>query len=79
MLQEQPPTRRCNVPDYQQARPKGKLLGSQRRDDGPGPGTLVGSRVAQRKVYCDGSALGNGKHGAVAGIGVWWSHEIGAP
>ncbi|BGP13936.1 hypothetical protein JCM10213_003852 [Rhodosporidiobolus nylandii] len=33
-----------------------------------------GSRV----VFCDGSSRGNGKQGAVAGIGVFWSHEDGA-
>lgn len=35
--------------------------------------------AAKRKVYCDGSSRGNGKKGAVAGIGVFWSHEEGAP
>lgn len=74
---QQQTQRRGNAPEYQRARPQGKLLGSQRRDEGQG--SLVGSTVAQRKVYCDGSALGNGKYGAAAGIGVWWSHEIGAP
>lgn len=33
----------------------------------------------RRRVYCDGSSRGNGKKGAVAGIGVFWSHEEGAP
>lgn len=32
-----------------------------------------------RRVYCDGSSRGNGQKGAVAGIGVFWSHEVGAP
>ncbi|GAA5868510.1 hypothetical protein JCM8547_006295 [Rhodosporidiobolus lusitaniae] len=31
-----------------------------------------------RTVYCDGSSRGNGKVGAVAGIGIFWSHEVGA-
>ncbi|GAA5995237.1 hypothetical protein JCM5350_002793 [Sporobolomyces pararoseus] len=31
-----------------------------------------------RVVYSDGSSKGNGKKGAVAGSGVFWSHEIGA-
>lgn len=26
-------------------------------------------------VYCDGSCLGNGQKGAVAGIGVYWSPD----
>jgi ribonuclease HI len=33
----------------------------------------------RRRVYCDGSSRGNGQKGAVAGIGVFWSHEEGAP
>jgi ribonuclease HI len=33
---------------------------------------------ASRTVYSDGSSKGNGKKGAVAGSGVFWSHELGA-
>ncbi|GAA5978893.1 hypothetical protein JCM11641_003606 [Rhodosporidiobolus odoratus] len=33
----------------------------------------------ERVVYCDGSSRGNGQKGAVAGIGVFWSREPGAP
>lgn len=33
----------------------------------------------RRRVFCDGSSRGNGQKGAVAGIGVFWSHEEGAP
>lgn len=33
---------------------------------------------SKRRVYCDGSSRGNGKVGATAGIGVFWSHEEGA-
>jgi ribonuclease HI len=33
---------------------------------------------ARRIVYSDGSSKGNGKKGAVAGSGVFWSHEVGA-
>ncbi|GAA5862194.1 hypothetical protein JCM3774_004817 [Rhodotorula dairenensis] len=38
-----------------------------------------GGAAPRRRVYCDGSSRGNGKKGAVAGIGVFWSHEEGAP
>ncbi|GAA6016339.1 hypothetical protein JCM8202_005572 [Rhodotorula sphaerocarpa] len=38
-----------------------------------------GSRSAVRRVFCDGSSRGNGQKGAVAGIGIFWSHEEGAP
>ncbi|CEQ39747.1 SPOSA6832_01286 [Sporobolomyces salmonicolor] len=31
-----------------------------------------------REVWCDGSSRGNGKKSATAGIGVFWSHEVGA-
>jgi len=31
-----------------------------------------------RIVYSDGSSKGNGQKGAVAGSGVFWSHEPGA-
>jgi len=31
----------------------------------------------QRTVFCDGSALGNGTKGSVAGIGVFWGDAIG--
>jgi len=31
-----------------------------------------------RTVYSDGSSKGNGQPGAVAGSGVFWSHELGA-
>lgn len=34
--------------------------------------------VKGRVVYCDGSSRGNGQAGAVAGIGVFWGHEVGA-
>lgn len=32
-----------------------------------------------RKVYCDGSALGNGKASSTAGIGVYWPDSFAAP
>lgn len=37
----------------------------------------IASNSKIRKVYCDGSALGNGNKGSVAGIGVWWSDKAG--
>ncbi|GAA6027007.1 hypothetical protein JCM8097_006034 [Rhodosporidiobolus ruineniae] len=37
-----------------------------------------GKKAKGRVVYCDGSSRGNGKKGAVAGIGVFWGHEVGA-
>lgn len=39
-----------------------------------------GSRAERtRKVYCDGSCIGNGQKGSVAGIGIFWGHEVGSP
>ncbi|GAA6054566.1 hypothetical protein JCM3770_006035 [Rhodotorula araucariae] len=35
------------------------------------------SSLTKRRVYCDGSSRGNGKVGAVAGIGVFWGHSVG--
>ncbi|BGP38011.1 hypothetical protein JCM10449v2_001938 [Rhodotorula kratochvilovae] len=37
----------------------------------------AGSSSSRRRVYCDGSSRGNGKVGAVAGIGVFWGHNVG--
>ncbi|KAM6498561.1 Ribonuclease H-like domain containing protein [Amanita muscaria] len=45
------------------------------------PSTHTGNKRAlsgiedQDVVYCDGACKGNGKAGAVAGIGVWWDHD----
>jgi ribonuclease HI len=41
-------------------------------------GTQESKFPARRTVYSDGSSKGNGKKGAVAGSGVFWSHEEGA-
>ncbi|GAA5904926.1 ribonuclease H family protein [Sporobolomyces salmoneus] len=41
-------------------------------------GTQESKYPARRIVYSDGSSKGNGKKGAVAGSGVFWSHEEGA-
>lgn len=30
-----------------------------------------------RRVFCDGSCLGNGKKNSVAGVGIFWGHELG--
>lgn len=32
---------------------------------------------SKRRVYCDGSALGNGTRGSQAGIGIFWVNEGG--
>ncbi|GAA5820486.1 hypothetical protein JCM10212_003814 [Sporobolomyces blumeae] len=49
----------------------------RRRQPDPVFGRGARSRDA-RRVYCDGSSRGNGKKGAVAGIGIFWSHAPGA-
>lgn len=41
------------------------------------PAKRVAENPSGRKVYCDGSALGNGTAGSTAGIGVW-SHDVAA-
>jgi len=61
------------VPEYKQARPERRVGRVAGRDE------LVGTRMAKRQVYCDGSSLGNGKFGAAAGMGVWWGNYTGAP
>ncbi len=71
--QDSAPKPAHRLPDYKQARPQPSARRAGVRDE------LVGSVVASRKVYCDGSSLGNGKLGAAAGMGVWWSNEVGAP
>ncbi|GAA5938404.1 hypothetical protein JCM3775_000883 [Rhodotorula graminis] len=40
-------------------------------------GAAGSSSSSGRRVYCDGSSRGNGKKGAVAGIGVFWGHDVG--
>lgn len=53
----------------------------RKKSNGPSD-PVFGSREskfpARRTVYSDGSSKGNGKRGAVAGSGVFWSHEPGA-
>ena len=46
----------------------------------PGNGSLLGKDVIQDTtgwlvVYSDGACKGNGKYGAVAGVGVWWGPD----
>lgn len=45
-------------------------------EDYIGLGALSKVRPASNAVtvYCDGACRGNGKVGAIAGVGVWWSH-----
>ena len=49
--------------------------GPARRVD-PVFGAAGSSSSSVRRVYCDGSSRGNGKKGAVAGIGVFWGHDL---
>ncbi|KAK0193143.1 ribonuclease H-like domain-containing protein [Armillaria mellea] len=50
--------------------------GFQDAKDYIGLGALLKIRPASNAatVYCDGACRGNGKVGAIAGVGVWWSH-----
>lgn len=61
-------------PNEQDDEPAAKRL---KRPD-PVFGTRESQFPAHRIVYSDGSSKGNGKRGAVAGSGVFWSHERGA-
>ncbi|GAA5978425.1 hypothetical protein JCM10908_004350 [Rhodotorula pacifica] len=55
---------------------RSKVIGNGNAAAHPAPKASQGTK---RRVYCDGSSRGNGQKGAVAGIGVFWSHEEGAP
>jgi len=59
---------------------QGSAAGGSGSAAGGGAGDPVFGRgsSSRRRVYCDGSSRGNGKRGAVAGIGVFWGHEAGA-
>lgn len=51
-----------------------ELAGAKRQRVDPQTKVHMGilEAIDGRKVYCDGSSLGNGQKGSRAGTGIWW-------